>query len=68
MNKSLTMQYYNKLRQINADLAKTKEGRSMIMKEAKFSTIVIPAIDYANNIMLAFSSIYKSFKINYDRT
>ena len=34
--KALTMKYYNELRKTNPKLAKTKEGRSMIMKEAAF--------------------------------
>ena len=34
--KSIQMYYYNKLRQTNPSLAKSKQGRSMIMDEAVF--------------------------------
>lgn len=34
MNKSLIMHYYNGLRKTNPCLAKTRQGRSMIMNEA----------------------------------
>ena len=36
--KRITMYYYNKLRELNPGAAKTKEGRSQLMREAILTT------------------------------
>lgn len=50
MNKSLQMAYYNGLCKINYILAKSKEGRSIIMNQAVYMASSFSKLFYKNHV------------------
>jgi len=48
MKKRMIMRYYNKLRELNPEAAKTKWGRSLLMNESIFTQ------QYLFNILVPF--------------